>query len=70
MNVATNGSTRKQITVPQRTLSKDKRHSEQVVAKNPAKSVQAPSSKSHLHALTALIRMSAKNASAMFDEGP
>ena len=70
MNVATNGTTRKQVIVPQRTLSKDKRHSEQVVAKNPAKSVQAPSSKSHLHALTALIRMSAKNASAMFDEGP
>lgn len=65
MDAATNSPT-----IKPRTLSKNKRHSGQVVPKNPAKSVQTPSTKSHLHALTALIRMSAKNASAMFEEEP
>ncbi|PFX28886.1 uncharacterized protein LOC111325666 [Stylophora pistillata] len=65
IDAATNGPT-----IKPRTLSKNKRHSGQVVPKNPAKSNKTPSTKSHLHALTALIRMSAKNASAMFEEEP
>ena len=52
----------------QRTLSKEKRHREQVLAKKSSRSAQPPSTKTHLHALTALIRMSSKSASAVCDE--
>ena len=52
----------------QRSPSNEKRYREQVLAKKSATSVQPPSSKTHLHALTALIRMSAKNAGAMCGE--
>ena len=51
----------------QRSPSKEKRYREQVLAKKSARGVE-PSTKTHLHALTALIRMSAKNAGAMFGE--
>ena len=51
-----------------RTLSKEKRHREQVLAKKSARIAQPPSTKTHLHALTALIRMSSKSASAVCDE--
>ena len=53
----------------QRSPSKEKRYREQVLAKKSATSVQpSQSTKTHLHALTALIRMSAKNAGAMCGE--
>ena len=53
----------------QRSPSKEKRYREQVLAKKSARSVEpSQSTKTHLHALTALIRMSAKNAGAMFGE--
>ena len=53
----------------QRSPSKERRFREQVLAKKSARSVEpSPSTKTHLHALTALIRMSAKNAGAMFGE--
>lgn len=54
----------------QRSPSKEKRYREQVLAKKSARGVQpSQSTKTHLHALTALIRMSAKNAGAMCGEG-
>ncbi|KAJ7356133.1 hypothetical protein OS493_026516 [Desmophyllum pertusum] len=46
----------------QRSPSKEKSFREQALAKKSARSVQPSSTKTHLHALTALIRMSAKNA--------
>lgn len=53
----------------QRSPSKEKRYREQVLAKKSTRSVEpSHSSKTHLHALTALIRMSAKNAGGMFGE--
>lgn len=52
----------------QRSPSKEKRYREQVLAKKSARSVQPPSTKTHLNALTALIRMSAKNADAVCGE--
>ena len=52
-----------------RSPSKEKRFREQVLVKKSARSVEpSQSTKTHLHALTALIRMSAKNAGAMFGE--
>lgn len=51
----------------QRSPSKEKRHREQVLAKKSVRNVQPSSTKTH-HALTALIRMSAKNAGAMCGE--
>ena len=50
-----------------RTLSSEKRHRKQVLDKKSARNSQ-PSSKAHVHALTALIRMSAKNAGASCSE--
>lgn len=53
----------------QRSPSKEKRYREQVLAKKSTRSVEpSQSTKTHVHALTALIRMSAKNAGAMFGE--
>jgi len=53
----------------QRSPSKEKRYKEKVLAKKSVRSVQPPrSTNTHLHALTALIRMSSKNAGAMFGE--
>ncbi|XP_078354099.1 uncharacterized protein LOC144638732 isoform X1 [Oculina patagonica] len=52
----------------QRSPSKEKRYREQVLAKKSARSVQPPSTRTHLNALTALIRMSAKNADAVCGE--
>lgn len=51
----------------QRSPSKEKRHREQVLAKKSVRNVQPSPTKTH-HALTALIRMSAKNAGAMYSE--
>lgn len=53
----------------QRSPSKEKRYREQVLAKKSTRIVEpSQSTKTHVHALTALIRMSAKNAGAMFGE--
>ena len=53
----------------QRSPTKEKRYREKVLGKKSARSAEPPhSTKTHLHALTALIRMSAKNAGAMFGE--
>ncbi|KAJ7375963.1 hypothetical protein OS493_037770 [Desmophyllum pertusum] len=46
----------------QRSPSKEKSFREQALAKKSARSVQPSSTKSHLHALMALIMMRAKNA--------
>lgn len=52
-----------------RSPSKEKSYREQVLAKNSARTVEpSRSTKTNLHALTALIRTSAKNAGAMFGE--
>ena len=52
-----------------RSPSKEKRYREEVLAKKSARSVgPSQSTKTNLHALTTLIRMSAKNAGAMFGE--
>ena len=52
----------------QRSLSNEKRHREKVLAKKSARNVQPSSTKTHLHALTASIRTSAKNAGASCSE--
>ena len=51
-----------------RTFSKEKRHREQVLARKSARNTHPATAKTHVHALTALIRMSAKNANASCSE--
>ena len=52
----------------QRTLSNEKRHRKEVLVKKSARHSQPSSLKANTHALTALIRMSAKNAGASLSE--
>ena len=51
-----------------RTFSKEKRHREQVLARKSARNAHPATAKTHVHALTALIRMSAKSANASCSE--